>query len=294
VQTDCQTGLATVCIVYTNIQPVVKPVWQPVSQPVEWTVAVRSTVCQTSNWLSNQVDNRLTTGWVYVYTIQPVVKPDVLCKRGIRQHRSTMYMRPVVTDGRSVTIVSRARTAEPIEKPFGTLSPVGPRKHVLDRGAHWRNLANRTESSVCGGDAASCQITLTTCYYWENERNQVEHVVCMYTYSATAESYTSPTYTRALSPSASAADILPSSEVLRITPMSPNPTWFNLLWTCCKPKAWYTLPVYDTRVHGPWTQASFCTFVFTGRRHGCYFWHPYPRAVYTARGHGPWTRVHGP
>jgi len=28
--------------------------------------------------------------------------------------------------------------------------------------AHWRHLANTTEPSVCGGDAALCQITLTT------------------------------------------------------------------------------------------------------------------------------------
>jgi len=33
------------------------------------------------------------------------------------------------------------------------------------RRAHWRNLMNTIEPSVCGGDAALCQITLTTCYY---------------------------------------------------------------------------------------------------------------------------------
>jgi len=38
---------------------------------------------------------------------------------------------------------------------------------VLDVGAHWRNLANATEPSVCGGDAALYQITLTTYYYFE-------------------------------------------------------------------------------------------------------------------------------
>jgi len=32
-------------------------------------------------------------------------------------------------------------------------------------GAHWRHLQNMTESSMCGSDAALCQITLTTCYY---------------------------------------------------------------------------------------------------------------------------------
>jgi len=32
--------------------------------------------------------------------------------------------------------------------------------------AHWRHLANTTEPSVCGGDAALCQITLTTCFWY--------------------------------------------------------------------------------------------------------------------------------
>jgi len=31
---------------------------------------------------------------------------------------------------------------------------------------YWRNLANTTEPSVCGGDAALCQITLTTCFIY--------------------------------------------------------------------------------------------------------------------------------
>jgi len=30
-------------------------------------------------------------------------------------------------------------------------------------GAHLRHLANRTEPSICGSDAALCQTTLTTC-----------------------------------------------------------------------------------------------------------------------------------
>ena len=34
----------------------------------------------------------------------------------------------------------------------------------LYMGAHWRHLANTTEPSECSGDAALCQITLTTCY----------------------------------------------------------------------------------------------------------------------------------
>ena len=30
-------------------------------------------------------------------------------------------------------------------------------------GADWRHLTNTTELSMCSGDAALCQITLTTC-----------------------------------------------------------------------------------------------------------------------------------
>jgi len=32
-------------------------------------------------------------------------------------------------------------------------------------GANWRNLVKTTEPSVCGGDAALCQITLTACLW---------------------------------------------------------------------------------------------------------------------------------
>jgi len=32
------------------------------------------------------------------------------------------------------------------------------------QGAHQRHLANTTEPSMCGGDAACCQITLATCF----------------------------------------------------------------------------------------------------------------------------------
>ena len=34
----------------------------------------------------------------------------------------------------------------------------------LEVSTHWRNLANTIEPSVCGGDAALCQIALTTCF----------------------------------------------------------------------------------------------------------------------------------
>jgi len=44
--------------------------------------------------------------------------------------------------------------AEPIEMPFGLRTWVGQRKYVLHGWAHSRNLANTTELSKCGVDAA--------------------------------------------------------------------------------------------------------------------------------------------
>jgi len=66
--------------------------------------------------------------------------------------------------------------AEPIDFPSGLWTWVSRRKHKFNRirqvvpicphgTQHWRNLANMTEPSICGGDAALCQITLTTCYH---------------------------------------------------------------------------------------------------------------------------------
>jgi len=42
-------------------------------------------------------------------------------------------------------------------------------------GAHWRHLTNTTEPSMCGGDAALCQITLTTCYCLLRHRGSSTH-----------------------------------------------------------------------------------------------------------------------
>jgi len=50
--------------------------------------------------------------------------------------------------------VNCLKTAEPTEMPFWLRTSVGPRKHVLDGGAHWRNLSNSIEPSMCCGDAA--------------------------------------------------------------------------------------------------------------------------------------------
>jgi len=61
-----------------------------------------------------------------------------------------------------------AKTAEPIHMSFGKLS--WPRtKEARIRWGVWRHLVNTTKPSVCGGDAAFCQITLTTYHYYESE-----------------------------------------------------------------------------------------------------------------------------
>jgi len=57
-----------------------------------------------------------------------------------------------------VTIVSPAKTAEPIESAVWDVDSAG-----TNMGAHWRNLVNTIEPSLCGGDAVLCQISLTTC-----------------------------------------------------------------------------------------------------------------------------------
>jgi len=68
------------------------------------------------------------------------------------------------------------KTAELIDLPFGLWVRVVRRRQKFSRfrqlapivyygTAHWRHLANTIEPSVCCGDAALCQIILTTCYY---------------------------------------------------------------------------------------------------------------------------------
>jgi len=63
---------------------------------------------------------------------------------------------------RSVTIVSPAKTAEPIEIPFELWTQVGPVNHVLygvHIGATWRMRLNR---SCAAAMWPYCQIALTT------------------------------------------------------------------------------------------------------------------------------------
>jgi len=65
-------------------------------------------------------------------------------------------MRPIVTDGvawsvgLSVTLVSPAKTAAPIEIPFGLWARMGRRNHVLDGGAEGRCHGNHFWLSIYG------------------------------------------------------------------------------------------------------------------------------------------------
>jgi len=83
-----------------------------------------------------------------------------------------MEERAAIMKYRDALPVICAKMAEPIEIPFGIWTRVDPRKHTLGRAAHWRHLANTIEPSMCGGDAACCQITLSTCcvvlHLWNN------------------------------------------------------------------------------------------------------------------------------
>ena len=84
-------------VVKLVVQQVVKPVVQPA-------VSCK----QTSNWLSAGYQTGLTTGWMFVYTIQPVVKPvvqpvsqpAVSCKQGIKKHNNNNnnHLWPFVRD----------------------------------------------------------------------------------------------------------------------------------------------------------------------------------------------------
>jgi len=64
-------------------------------------------------------------------------------------------MRPIVTDrlvwcvGLYVIVVSPAKTAEPIEMPFGLRTLVGPENHVLDDGTDLPVGRGNFEGKLC-------------------------------------------------------------------------------------------------------------------------------------------------
>ena len=74
----------------------------------------------------------------------------------------------------SVTVVSPTKTAELIEIPFGFWTWLGPMKHALDGDAHWHNLANMIEPSMCGGEYCSLL------------SNYFNHLLCYVSWSLTS------------------------------------------------------------------------------------------------------------
>jgi len=56
--------------------------------------------------------------------------------------------------------------AELIEMPFGLWTWMGPKKDVLHRGAHWRNLQIRLHHPCRAAMQPFRQITMTSCYYY--------------------------------------------------------------------------------------------------------------------------------
>jgi len=84
--------------------------------------------------------------------------------------------------------VSCAKAAEPIDLPFGLWTRDGRRKHKFSRirqvapmspdgRAHWRQLENMIEPSVCGGDAVLCQITLHDHLFMVALCNRADHYI---------------------------------------------------------------------------------------------------------------------
>jgi len=78
-------------------------------------------------------------------------------------------MRPVVTDrvawsvGRSVTLVSPAKIAEPIKMPFGLWAQMVPRNHVLDGDPQaLRDVAMATNFWLLMGYNFGCMIASDT------------------------------------------------------------------------------------------------------------------------------------
>ena len=84
--------------------------------------------------------------------------------------------------------VSSAKIAKPIDLLSRLWTRVGRRKHKFHRirkvapmcshgMAHLRHLANTIEPSVCGGDAALCKITLTTCVFMGHAVDEIDELL---------------------------------------------------------------------------------------------------------------------
>ena len=71
-------------------------------------------------------------------------------------------MRLGIIEGRSGRAMS-AHVRRSMTQQGAEAVRYGYRLECTRLGAHWRQLMNTNEPSMCGGYAALCQITLTTC-----------------------------------------------------------------------------------------------------------------------------------
>jgi len=84
--------------------------------------------------------------------IRELVAIKMFCS-SVQCFETVGWMSVCLSVGLSVTVLSPAKAVEPIGMLFGLRTWVGPKKHVLVGGAHWRHLANIIILSVCGSDA---------------------------------------------------------------------------------------------------------------------------------------------
>ena len=125
-------------------------------------------VCVSVFMLGTQADCESSCGLVWQASGIGTMGTGVHCTPQVQDlYRCT----PQVKDAAYVKILSmryevRTNLYSPLMKKFrracGRHTLVGPRNHILDAVGHRRQLVNITERSVCCGNAALCQITLTT------------------------------------------------------------------------------------------------------------------------------------
>jgi len=148
--------------------------WPIVTARVAWSVV--PTVCRSVTLVSPAKTDEPTEMPSGMRT--RVGPGNHLLSRGSRSHHGKGQFRRAKgachceVYGHSAVIC--AKTAEPIDMPFGLWTRVGRRKHKFNRirqmapmcphsRVHLCHLANTIEQFVNGGNAALCQITLTAC-----------------------------------------------------------------------------------------------------------------------------------
>jgi len=95
-----------------------------------------------------------------VTLVSPAMATNFGTKTAITGFVWTTATRQLVMEGVWVVGRQNADTADTLHWRDVAMATIS----VYVWGVHWSHLANMTEASVCGDDAALCQINLTTCY----------------------------------------------------------------------------------------------------------------------------------